>query len=59
MAIILANIGLLVEAVLVPLIIHQVQQDLVVLIMDLQEYLVDHGLVQVVEHLEIMQEDLL
>jgi|TARA_R100000030_G_scaffold59225_2_gene44498 hypothetical protein len=58
-AIILANIGLLVEAVLVPLIIHQVQQDLVVLIMDLQEYLVDHGLVQVVEHLEIMQEDLL
>ena len=59
MAIILANIGLLVEAVVVPLAIHQPQQERVVLGMDLQQYLVDHGLVQVVEHLEIMQDSLL
>jgi DNA mismatch repair protein MutH len=58
-AIILANIGLLAEAALVPLAIHQPQQELVVLGVELKEYLVDHGLVQVVEHLEIMQEDLL
>tara|TARA_Y100000004_G_scaffold111350_1_gene124988 strand:- start:140 stop:307 length:168 start_codon:yes stop_codon:yes gene_type:complete len=54
-----ANIGLLLVEAVVLLATLQVMQDPVVLIMDLQEYLVDHGLVQVVEHLEIIQEDLL